>query len=322
MTRKIIVSMDFLDEELKERVVKGSEELGFEPVFYDKAKEIGPEIADAEILFGSNMQDYLKDATSMKWFCNTYAGCERYMNPEVWPKQECLFTNSSGAYGLGISEHIVMVLLMMLRRMPEYQKEMNNRNWVFYEPIRSVHGLKVTILGTGDIGTHTARSLAAMGAKVKGVRRDVTKDIDPAFDSVWATEDLDKVLPDTEALIMAVPSTSETSQILSKERIALLPQGAYIINVGRGAAVDQEALIEALESGHLAGAALDVMVPEPLPQEHPLWNAKNILLTPHCSGDTALYYAKEKVVDMFLENLELYAKGAPLKRMVDLKKGY
>lgn len=322
MTRKIIVSMDFLDEELKERVVKGSEELGFAPVFYDKAKEIGPEIADAEILFGSNMQDYLKDATSMKWFCNTYAGCERYMNPEVWPKQDCLFTNSSGAYGLGISEHIVMVLLMMARRMPEYYDNMSQRNWVYLEPIRSIYGMKVTMIGTGDIGTHTARSLAAMGAQVTGVRRDISKPADEAFCRMKSIDQLDEVLPESEALIMAVPSTEETKALLTKERMAMMPKGAYVINVGRGTAIDQEALKEALDSGHLAGAALDVMVPEPLPQDHPLWDAKNILLTPHCSGDTALYYAKETVVDMFLENLELYAKGAPLKRMVDLKKGY
>ncbi|MBQ9960724.1 MAG: D-2-hydroxyacid dehydrogenase [Firmicutes bacterium] len=322
MARKIIVSMDFLDEKLKERVAEASRKLGFEPVFYDKAKDIGPEIADAEILFGSNMQDYLKEASSMKWFCNTYAGCERYMNPGVWPKQECLFTNSSGAYGLGISEHIVMVLLMMLRRMPEYQRDLAEKKWTFYEPIRSVHGLKVTILGTGDIGTHTARSLTAMGAEVRGIRRDVTKKSDSAFKEIWATEDIDKILPDTDALIMAVPSTSETTHIIDRERMNLLPKGAYIINVGRGAALDQKALIDALNSEHLAGAALDVMIPEPLPADHPLWNAKNILLTPHCSGDTALYYAKEKVVDMFLENLELYAAGKPMKRMVDLKQGY
>ena len=215
-----------------------------------------------------------------------------------------------------------MVLLMMLRRMPEYYDDMSQRKWKYLEPIRSVHGLKVTMIGTGDIGTHTARSLSAMGAEVTGVRRDVTKAVDPAFCSVKSIEDLDSVLAETEALIMAVPSTDATKEILTEERLAMMPEGSYVINVGRGTAIDEAALKDALDSGHLAGAALDVMVTEPLPAEDPLWSAKNILLTPHCSGDTALYYAREKVVDMFLENLELYAKGEPLKRVVDLKTGY
>lgn len=322
MSRKIVVSVDFLDEKLKEKLVRNSEALGFELCFFNNAKEIGPEIEDCEILFGSNLEKRLKEAKSMKWFCNSYAGVEKYLNPADWPEQDVIFTNSSGAYGLGISEHIVMVLLMMARRMPEYYDNMSRRKWVYLEPIRSIYGMKVTMIGTGDIGTHTARSLAAMGAQVTGVRRDISKPADEAFCRMKSIDQLDEILPETEALIMAVPSTEETKALLTKERMAMMPKGAYVINVGRGTAIDQEAIKEALDSGHLAGAALDVMVPEPLPQEHPLWNAKNILLTPHCSGDTALYYAKETVVDMFLENLELYAKGAPLKRMVDLKKGY
>lgn len=322
MKRKIVVAVDFLDENLKNRIVKAADSLGFETCFFNSAKEVGSEIEDCEILMGSGLEKLIKDAKSMKWFCNSYAGVEKYLDPADWPEQEVLFTNSSGAYGLGISEHIVMVLLMMLRRMPEYYDDMSQRHWKYLEPIRSVHGLKVTMIGTGDIGTHTARSLSAMGAKVTGVRRNASRPADPAFCCIKSIEDLDSVLAETDALVMAVPSTDQTKEILTKERIAMMPEGSYVVNVGRGSAIDEAALKEALDSGHLAGAALDVMVTEPLPTEDPLWSAKNILLTPHCSGDTALYYAREKVVDMFLENLELYAKGEPLKRVVDLKTGY
>ena len=322
MSPMIIAAEDFLNDELKSRIEATAARLGFSVRFYESGEEVGDEIADAEIVFGSGFNNTLRLAKSLKWFCCSFAGVEPYLKEEAWPHPDCLFTNSSGAYGVTISEHIVMVLLMMLRRMPEYQQEMARHHWPVFEPIRSVRGLRVTILGTGDIGTHTARSLSAMGAEVRGVRRDPSKASDPAFREMWATDDLDRLLPDTETLIMALPSTASTRGILSRERIALLPEGAYVINVGRGTAIDQDALIDALNTGHLAGAGLDVMVPEPLPDCHPLWNAKNILLTPHCSGNTALDYSKDRVVEMFLEDLEHYAKGIPLLHTVDRRIGY
>ena len=144
----------------------------------------------------------------------------------------------------------------------------------------------ITVLGTGDIGTEFARRAKAMGAKdIRGVRR-TKKAADPAFDGVFTHEELDSLLPDTDILVMALPSTADTVGILSRERIALLPRDAIVVNVGRGTAIDQEALMEALNAGRIAGAALDVVVPEPLPREHPLWSTRNLLLTPICPHST------------------------------------
>ena len=109
---------------------------------------------------------------------------------------------------------------------------------------------------------------------------------------------------------------------MSKERIGLLPKDSILVNVGRGTAVDQAALMEALNSGRLAGAAIDVMVPEPLPTDHPLWDTKNLLITPHIAGNMTLGYTCDKTVDMFCEDLENYIAGRPLKHLVDLKRGY
>ena len=322
MSRTIIVAENFLDQSLRDRVDQAAAALGFATRWYTNSKDIGPEISDAEIIFGNGFSHLLRKASSLRWYCSSFAGVEHYLDPAIWPEQPCLFTNSSGAYGVTISEHIVMTLLMLLRRMPEYLQDLARREWTFHTPIRSVKGLQVTVLGTGDIGTHTARSLSAMGAVVRGVRRDPSKPADPAFQEMWATADLDKLLPGTEALIMALPSTSSTKGILSRERIALLPQGAYVVNVGRGDALDQEALCQALNSGYLGGAALDVMVPEPLPADHPMWNTKNMLITPHCSGNTALGYSRDRIVEMFLEDLSRYAAGQPLLHLVDRKQGY
>ena len=121
---------------------------------------------------------------------------------------------------------------------------------------------------------------------------------------------------------MALPGTAETIHILNRARIALLPKDACVINVGRGTAVEQEPLIEALNSGRIAGAALDVMDPEPLPQDHPLWSAKNLILTPHVSGNMTLGYTCDTNVAMFCEDLKNYAAGKPLNGFVDRAKGY
>ena len=145
---------------------------------------------------------------------------------------------------------------------------------------------------------------------------------DPAFDEMRTNDELDAVLPETDLLVMALPNTPDTAGILSRERMALLPKGAYVVNVGRGAAVDQDALIDLLNSGHLGGAALDVVVPEPLPAEHPLRGAKNLLLTPHVAGNMTLPYTQQKSIDMFLEDLENYLAGKPLRHAVDRKRGY
>ena len=322
MERLLLCAEHFLDQSLRDRIGETARSLGFTPRFLRNGRESGEDIRDYEILFGLGFEKNLRQADSLRWYCCPFAGVENYGDPALWPDHPCLFTNSAGAYGLTISEHVVMVLLMLLRRMPEYQRDLARREWTLHAPIRSIHGLRVTILGTGDIGIHTARSLGAMGALVRGVRRNPDKPADPAFREIWAAADLDRLLPETDALILALPSTAATRGILSRERLALLPADAYVVNVGRGTAIDQEALANALNSGRLAGAALDVMVPEPLPAGHPLWETKNLLLTPHCSGNTSLAYSREKIAAMFLEDLARYAAGEPLLHLVDRREGY
>ena len=322
MARSLLAAEQFLDEGFQAQITAAAAPLGFTARFYRSSQEIGEEIREAEVLFGSGFSDRLREARRLRWYCSSFAGVEHYMDPSLWPAQDCLFSNSAGAFGVTISEHIVMVLLMLLRQMPAYQRDLARRAWTFYAPIRSIRGLRATILGMGDIGTHTARTLSAMGAQVRGVRRDISKPADPAFKEVLPMERLEEVLPETDALVLALPSTPSTRRVLDRSRLALLPRGAYVVNVGRGAAIDQDALMEARDTGALAGAALDVMEPEPLPPYHPLWRTKNLLLTPHCSGNTSLGYTRERIVEMFLEDLARYAAGQPLLHAVDRSLGY
>ena len=319
--RKIAVCIAFSDEDQRTRITREAEALGFSVDYYAAAEDMLPRIAEYEIIYGHPAPEIVTQATNLKWLCSDFAGIEKYLPDGVFSDPACILTNSSGAYGPTISEHIIMVLLMLLRRMPEYQSDLAERKWTFYSPIRSIIGSHFVLLGTGDIGSNTARRLKALGARVTGVCRSGRSD-EPSFDRVLPLSELDSVLPTADALIMSLPATSETIGILTAERIALLRKDAYLINVGRGSAIDQDALVAALQHRAIAGAALDVMVPEPLPADHPLWDCPNTIITPHVSGNLSLGLTCQLDIDMFLADLVRYSEGKPLQNFVNRTIGY
>lgn len=319
--RRIAVFADFITEDYRRQIDRTAEKTGFSTTYFADRDALAAEIGAFEVLFGYIPPSLLAGAERLRWFCAASAGVDHLLEDSLWPSQDCLLSNSSGAYGPTISEHVLMVLLMLLRRMPEYQADLRERRWSFYSPIRSITGSRIVMLGTGDIGANTARRLKALGASVTGVCRS-GRSGEAAFDRVVPIGALDSVLPEADALIMALPATGETAGILSRERIALLPERAFVVNVGRGSAVDQTALAEALRAGRIAGASLDVMTPEPLPEDDPLWDCPNLLLTPHVSGNMSLGLTCELAVEMFCADLERYANGEPLKNLVDRSVGY
>ena len=323
MSRNICIYQEFLTDAHKAQIQKAAEELGFTPHFFtlDQFEEAKACVQDCEILYAHSPELLRVSPATLKWYCCSFAGVDPYCkDPAIFANPDCILTNSN-VYGVTIAEHVVMVTLMLLRRMPEYEEVVRNRSWSNQLPIRSIRDNEFTILGTGNIGVNVAERMRGMGAaKIIGLSRSGKPH--PAFDEVHPIADLDRVLPDTKILVMALPGTAETIHILNRERIALLPKDAYVINVGRGTAIEQEPLIEALNEGRIAGAALDVMDPEPLPADHPLWSAKNLILTPHVSGNMTLGYTCDTNVAMFCEDLKNYAAGKPLNGFVDRAKGY
>ena len=323
MGKTIGVIIDFLTDDYRRQIDAAAAKHGWTTRYFPDSRSAVGNADDCEILYGHCSQKVIASAKSLRWFCCCWAGVDRFCKDELYQNPDCLLSNSSGAYGVTIAEHLVMCALMLLRRQGEYGALIRSGGWdTLPGNIRSLHGSRITVLGTGDIGTQFARRAKAFSpAKITGVRRSV-KPGDPAFDEIRANAELDAILPETDILVMALPNTPDTAGILSRERMALLPEGAYVLNVGRGAALDQDALIDALNSGHLAGAALDVVTPEPLPADHPLRTAKNILLTPHVAGNTTLPYTQQRTVDMFCEDLDNYCAGKPLRHVVDRKRFY
>ena len=324
MNRNICVYLYFLTEKHRAKIEETAARSGFQVCFFGKGQfeEAKAWVQTCEILYANSPSLLRAAPATLQWYCSSSAGVDPYCkNDGIFANPDCLLTNSN-VYGVTIAEHVVMVTLMMLRRMPEYERIVVDHSWSNQLSIRSIRDSEFTILGTGNIGRHVAENMKKLGAaKVTGLCRSGTSN-DPIWDEVLPIRALDDILPRTKILVMALPSTPGTVGILNRQRIGLLPPDAYLINVGRGTAIDQEALMDALNSGALAGAALDVMVPEPLPQNHPLWNTKNLILTPHISGNMTLGYTCDANVDAFCADLENYAAGRPLTSLVDRTRGY
>ena len=318
---KILVINNMLEQKHLDQIKSTAETLGHEVFFYNAEAEIPQSNFDADIIYGF-APSIVKSSKKLKWLCVPWAGVDSLMTPGYFANEECLLSNAAGAYGVSIAEHMIAVSLVMMRRLNEFFEETRNGQWLKPRPQSSLKDCRITVLGTGDIGTTFAnRARAFEPAEITGVCRS-GKNSATVYDKVLPVSELDSILPQTDLLAMSLPATSETRGILSRERIALLPQGAYIVNVGRGSAIDEDALADALDSGHLGGAALDVFQTEPLPPNNRLWKTKNLIITPHVAGNMTLAHTRNKNVSMFLEDLKNFTEGAPLKYLVNRKLGY
>lgn len=317
MKKKLTVKIEQLTEAQRSRIRSAAEKAGWEVCFAD-VEAAYPE--DSEVVFSGDMA-LIRRCSGLKWLCVPSAGVEPYLAPGVLPSPDTLLTNSSGAYGVTIAEHIVMAALMLLRRQEEYRQIVQERRWVRNLPIRSIRDARITLLGTGNIGRTAAGRFRAFGPeRIIGVNRSGRED--PAFDRVLPLTELDRVLPETDLLVMSLPATRETRHIMDEKRLSLLPEHALLINVGRGSTVEQAALVRLLKEGRLGGAALDVFQQEPVPPEDEIWDCPRLLMTPHVSGNMTLPYTVERITALFLEDFERYAAGLPLCRLVDRGRGY
>lgn len=324
--KKCYAICDFLSDANKQQMSSVAEECGFEMGFFDSGEEAAGKISDAEVVY-CDEGELLREMPQLRWCHSISAGVGHFLKSGVFDRGDVLLSNSSGAYGLAISEHIIMVTLLLMRRMPEYFKVVEERGWTRDLKIRSIKGSVIAIAGTGNLGQNAAKRFRALGAKsVIGFSRSGrSRDF---FDEVFRIDDFEAVVSSRaeedqiDVLVLCVPGTPDTEGLLSAERIAALPEKTFVINVGRGTVIDQEALIEALNEGRIAGAALDVMYPEPLPEDHPLWTARNCIITPHISGDMGLPETIDITVDIFCENLKRYADGRELTNLIDVNAGY
>jgi len=306
-----------------EKICTAAQSLDCTVCFYPDHDAALPNLSDTHILFGpsdARSPELIKNAPKLKWFASCYAGVDPLMVPGAFP-EGILLTNGSGAYGITIAEHMIMVSLMLMRRMAEYQQFVENKEFRSDLMIGSLYDANVVVCGTGDIGTQFAKRLRAFcPAEIIGINR--TGHSAEGFDRVLPIDQLDQVLPGADLVAMTLPGTRQTDNLITRERIAAMKNTAFLINVGRGNCIDQDALIDALNAGSLAGAALDVFRTEPIPPQDPAWNTRNLLVTPHCSGKMTMRYTRDTLVDTFCKNLQRFCTGQPLLHTVDPSLGY
>lgn len=260
---------------------------------------------------------------NLRWIQTAGAGVEGMIGQGL-VGEGIVLTNGSGVMAPNMAEFVIGLMIGFARQFPALTRAQERQEWkpgLGLDSFFELGGQQVVFVGMGDIAQETAKRLAGFGVKAIGVRRSAGGGEPPfGIDRVVSISELDDVLPLADHVISSVPSTAETRHLFNAERFAQFKPGAYFYNLGRGTSVVQDDLVAALKSGHLAGAGLDVTDPEPLPAEHPLWRAPNVVITGHTSGMTPRF--RGRVIDLFADNIDRWRSGQELRNYVDIGRGY
>jgi phosphoglycerate dehydrogenase-like enzyme len=277
--------------------------------------ELTSEPARSDIVLGEPklIQDALPRLASLKWVQAIYAGVEPLVEPAQ--RRDYVLTNARGVFGEPMSEYVFGYLLFHEKRILERIRAQQSMQWQRLES-GALRGKTIGLLGVGSIGAHLAGTAKHFGMTVRGFTREseTSADVDQYFHGT----DLLKFVEGLDYLVSVLPRTEGTNQIVDSKLLEALPPHAVFVNVGRGNAVDEPAMVRALKEGKLAAAVLDVFEKEPLPEGHPFWTTPNLYMTFHTSAISC----PEDITQLFIENYQLYLAGEPLKYVVDFEKGY
>ena len=284
-------------------------------------------VAEAEVYFGFGFtEDLLRAAPKVRWVHSAAAGVGLVLKSGI-ADTDIILTNSAGIHGPPIGEFVVAGLLHFMRGLDVAIAQQQHGEWskAFFvaddSPLREVSDSRVLIVGTGGLGGEAARRLSALGATCVGIRRRPELGAPAGFSNVVGMAALDRELARADALVLAAPLTAETSALMTRARLERLPRHAIVVNVARGAMIDEDALADLLEAGRLRGAVLDVFQQEPLATTSRLWQLRSALVVPHVSPvSPGRFWPRQ--LDLFLDNWRRYAAGEPLRNVVDKRAGY
>lgn len=275
--------------------------------FFEEMQGVLQVASDAEILitYGDDLdEEKVNDFPELRWIHVISAGVE--LLPFAALKNRSIqVTNARGIHEIPMGEHAVAVILQWTRRLHQYLDRQRQGEWDSSLHVEELSGKTVSILGTGAIGRGIAARLKAFGVRVLGMNTDGRPH--PLFDEIVAPHDLERLLKVSDFVVVTLPLTSHTQGLIGARELAWMKPTACLINLGRGAVVDEAALLNALSEESIGGAILDVFEKEPLPKDHPFWSQKNVLITPHVSGRSPLYMSR--ALDLFSHNMKVYTSG-------------
>lgn len=286
-----------------------------------KPEDAAPYFADAEILlaFGqTNLAPILPQAPKLRWVQALTAGVDEFLALDAFRESEILLTNVRGIHGIPIAEHVLGMILAKTRGLLTAHDNQRSKRWKGLRGVDEVYGKTAAIVGLGSVGSVIANRLKAMGMTVLGVKQSMTEE--PDVDKLYQHSALFEVLPQADFVIVTLPLTPETRNLFSQKAFEAMKPSAFFVNVARGPIVNENDLAEALRTGKIGGAGLDVFCEEPLPESSPLWDAPNLLITPHHAATSPRYM--ERAVEVFAENLKAYPDASKMKNIIDKKRGY
>jgi len=280
------------------------------------------DIVDTEIIFGRVSRRMLKSLPNLKW-CHLFtAGADGLTDISLYANKSVILTKSSGTYGVPIAEYVIGMMLALGRKFGHYYEKQQESKWSWSDGVSDsfdIFGSTVLVLGLGDIGTEVCRRLSGFGCNIIGIRRNPSTPHELVQD-VRPLSRLHESLREADYVVICTPGTEKTAKLFGENEFNLMKKRAMIVNIGRGSAIDTDALVAALHNGEIAGAGLDVTDPEPLPDKHPLWTAPNVLITPHVSPLTPVIIERRAMI--FIDLLNRYLNGEEMYNIVDFAEGY
>lgn len=291
-------------------------------------KELEERAGAAEIILSSgltgksvSLREIWRHSKNVKWVHSLSAGVENLLFTEL-VESKVPVTNARGVFKRPLAEFAVLGMLYFYKRVRRLVESQRSRKWDSFM-VEGLQGKVMGVVGYGEIGRECALLAKSLGVTIYATRRNVEKSAeDPIVDRVFRVEQLGEMLGEIDVLVAAAPLTPQTKHMIGEEQFRAMKQSAIVINVGRGPVVHEEALVAALQQGQIAGAALDVFEREPLPEDSPLWEMENVLISPHCTDRTSNPDWLDMSMQCFVDNFHRYLDGRELMNVVDKKAGY
>ena len=329
-----------LSEEARAIIRDTTEKVKLIVIPANNLKDIPEEVwKEAEILISQGLLPDPEMVPNLRWVQFNSAGIDSHINHPLFIDSSVIATNMSGAISWQIGEYVLMMLLAFGQKLPKLIRYQMEKHWPKgKEKSQNLMPLElrdstVGIVGYGSIGRQVARLLVPFGATVLAVKKDVRHPEDQGyirdgmgdshgnfFDRLYPPEALHSMLSECDSVVLTLPLTEETHHVIDEEALKAMKKSAYLVNVGRGELIDQQALVTALTAKQIAGAALDVFEKEPLPPDSPLWDLENVIISPHVAGLSQ--NLESEMVSLFVENLNRYLAELPLFNRIDLDEGY